>query len=161
MGIETEHPISEATTAFQFPTGKSYFAAFQLPPESSSASEVELKTYLVAKPPNDSQLLCPTVTFYDKDFQLISTDISMLSYFSTQSENSGYWRSQLSIPNGSKFMVVHTEPQRVGNLLAVSTAGSGPYLAFMGAVPVYFSPGGPGQRKFQCGYLGEISLVVK
>jgi hypothetical protein len=149
--------LDESAPVFGFPSGKSYFSAFHL--VSRPGANIELRTHLFGQYERNAQVFCPSVAFLDSQFRAISTELLVLSYQSVNNAPS-YWRSRAPVPVGTEYVIVHTEDRRVGNQLAISTPGSGPFIGFMGAIPVYYSRGGPGQQRYPCGQIGNISMTV-
>ena len=159
-GRESSAPISETSTAFSFPTGKSYFVAYDLPSPDHTNPELMVKTYWAATKFEKPQVFCPSLTFYDASFREISTELLMLSYLRVEENGGGYWRSSVPIPPEARHVAVHTESRRIGNLLAVSTGETAPPLLILTPTFVYFDRGGPGQAQFQCGHIGNVTLTV-
>lgn len=160
QGEELISSISESSPAFGFPTGKSYFAAFQLPPPNRTGSTLSVHTFWTATKLERPQVFCPSVTFYDKGFKLITTELFMLSYHQGTTKEGGHWRSMVSVPSEAIYAVLHTETRRIGNLLAISTGTVAPPLLLVGPGFAYYQSGGAGQEKYQCGYIGQIILSV-
>lgn len=160
QGEELIASISETSPAFGFPSGKSYFAAFQLPPSIRTGTTMTLRTFWAATKLERPQVFCPSVTFYDKGVKPITTELFMLSYHQGATKDDGHWRSMASVPSDALYAVLHTETRRIGNILAVSTGSMAPPLLLVGPGFAYYQSGGPGQEKYQCGHIGQVKLSV-
>lgn len=84
----------------------------------------------------------------------------MLSYHQGAAKEGGHWRSRVIVPSKTHYAVLHTEARRIGNTLAVTTGTTAPNLLIIGPAFAYYQRGGPGQTKYQCGYIGKIELSV-
>lgn len=159
-GEKLTFPVSEASPAFRFPTGMSYFAPVHLPLPAKTTRSLAVSTHWATSNTRQSQVFCPSVSLYDKHFQLLSTELLMLAYQGAASKESGYWSANLSLPADAEYAVLHTESRRVGSILAVSTGESSPKLLIIGPTFVHYNPGGPIQAKYHCGHLGQLVLTV-
>lgn len=160
QGDEHSASFSESSPAFNFHTGKSYFAAFQLPQPNRAGSNLSVRTFWAAAKLERPQVFCPSVTFYDMGYRPITTELFLLSYNQGATKEGGHWRSTVSVPSEALYAVLHTETRRIGSLLAVSTGTVAPPLLLVGPGFAYYQSGGHGQEKYQCGYIGQIRLSV-
>ncbi|MDT3735781.1 MAG: hypothetical protein ROZ00_06125 [Denitratisoma sp.] len=160
QGEEIKTSFSESSPVFNFHTGKSYFAAFQLPPSNRAGSNLSVRTFWAATKLEQPQVFCPSVTFYDEDFKPITTELFMLSYHPGATKEGGQWRSMAPVPSEALYAVMHAETRRIGNLLAITTGTVAPPLLLVGPGFAYYQSGGAGQEKYQCGYIGQIILSV-
>jgi hypothetical protein len=155
---EVETVISEESPAFAFPTGKSYFAAFRLP-QSPEKGMLSVKSFRVGFLSYDSQVFCPTLTFYDERFQPLVTEAQYLYHVPPGWGTSGHWRQDRPIPEGSRYVVIHTASDQVGSKLAFTATPAGS-VVYTGSAYLYV-PGSPTGLSHTCGQAGKIRISIR
>jgi hypothetical protein len=127
----TKITLGEPSPVYGFPTGKSYFAAYSLPPGMSrrllvrtfitGSAAVESVTY--------SQVFCPQATFLDSAFRELSTVEKRPSVARGQWAKGIFpsFLSDFDVPPSATYVVFYTNPSSYG-LLNMRYAGDGAML---------------------------------
>lgn len=130
---DTEYQYSELPLGFHgflelekhviaLPTGKSYYAAYQLP-KTRSGYYLQLRTY-IQKTQKDAAYFYPVVEYRDKNRKLIETVKSQLR-FTQQSSDGLYAAIPLQITPEVRYLVIRSEPKLFGQEASYSTANAG------------------------------------
>jgi hypothetical protein len=128
VGEELSFSLDDKSPVFNFDVGKSYFIGFSLPPESKSRmlQVMALPTGSTAfETTKLAQIFCPRVLFLGKDKQQIEvreasgeflrgTGFSGLRFGAT---------SSMKIPEGTAYIVLHSNPATFGDYRTLYTRG--------------------------------------
>lgn len=114
--------LGPQSPVFDFDVGKSYFSALELPPNSAGRM---LQFYAMAtgstafETSTLAQIFCPRVLFLDADKRTISADDQVPSFdiftdFGALMRGAG---AQFPVPDAARYVVVHSNPARFGQLV--------------------------------------------
>ena len=107
-GTSLRVEVDVDTPVFDFPEGKSRFAAFRLAPDDKPG-RLRIKTSIVGRPLNLAFVFYPAVTFLNADFRRIQLIEPRLKY-----DQLGAWIGEVPVPSQTKYAVIHTPTEKVG-----------------------------------------------
>jgi hypothetical protein len=138
---DTPVKLDHTSPVYAFESGKSYFAAFQLP-TNLEATDLEVKTYSSSGLRNGSSAFYPYFLLLDSQHQIRRTlPAPGFRYNAVGILRGQNWSIRLSFQTGDAYLVIYTSPAVFDRGLI--TPGSGAYVGAIGSTP-YFSPGSPG-----------------
>lgn len=127
----TKITLGELSPVYGFPTGKSYFVAYSLPPALSK--RLLVRTFITGSSAVESvkysQVFCPQATFLNTSFQELST-VEKRPLVARGQWAKGIFPSFLSefdVPPQAAYVVFYTNPSSHG-LLNMRYAGDGAML---------------------------------
>ena len=120
--------IDEKSPVFQFPTTRSYFRAFALPPADSSYSVI-LKSHLTNFEPSVlmSRVYCPVVMLLDANYK-IRADYLRPLVFNKVEETPRSIPLTIPLTPQDRFLVVHTEDVLIDKILALDLGRDSPTI---------------------------------
>lgn len=162
---ETDAEISETSPLFDFPGGRSYFAAFKIPSDLRF-NRIHIASYPVGHILKSTQVLCPTFTFLDKDFNAVATKSIALRYVGPGRFTSAFYFNEFTMPSDSDYLIIHTRSADIGKTVLIPP--SNPYaLEYMPPFNMYEPDSNKGQnasssyQKIPCGQVGSLKITVK
>lgn len=141
------YEVDLSTPVFEFPEGKSPFLAFDLgAPGANSVlhyrSRMSGMTGCGENPPRGQRLFEPIVTFLDeKKTVLVSGAVAKSTKFTS---NTISFTFSFPIPRAAKYVVIHTRPERFGQVVMSAKDGS----TLLPVAPGVFIPMGGGTVRF-------------
>jgi hypothetical protein len=122
--------LGSESSAFEFPTGKSFLASYQLPPDSSTRV-LRVKGLMTGSSQITGTTMVPAaVSFLDASKRLIgSATVGPIAYhmgMMTDSRAGGI--GFVEVPNLASFVVFHTDPRLFGKSFSFSKTGGGNYV---------------------------------
>lgn len=103
---------------FEFPEGKSRFAAFRVP-RSGQSGRLRVKTTIVGIYMPDAFVFFPAVTFLDSEFrklQFLEPPLKFERQFLGATENQG-WVAEVPVPATAAYVIFHTPTAKIGTRL--------------------------------------------
>jgi len=168
LGTPKEIDIGEGSPAFQFPEGKSFFAAFTLPGMGMATTlDFMAGTNLNALlPASGSTVFIPQFIFLDDDFRLLQTakDVPLVQaqkLFEPTFATTRYWSASIPVPPSAKHFIVYAQLDRVGKTIVVDYGQQAGYVFMSGSIPIYVPGGGADRRNLPIAATGPIKLRVR
>jgi hypothetical protein len=153
--------LDDRSPAFNFETGKSYFAAYSLP-ATAQGKQLQVLAHPTGSIAFESQTLaqifCPRVLFLNSSKRPMSTH-EVVGQFDRLNDFSGYMRgagSAFDIPPQAAFVVVHANPQVFGNLRSMRSRGG----AYMVGTTLVMQRGGESSG-FPCAPNADAKIRVR
>ncbi len=158
---ESSFELDKTSPVFAFDVGKSYFIAYSLPAKSEGKvlQVMALATGSTAfESAKLAQIFCPRMLFLGEDKKLLEANETRGEFI----RNMGFSglrfgaTSSVTIPQGSAYVVLHSNPATFGQYRILYTRSS-VYMA--GNIPV-ISPGGEG-IPFPCAPIADAKLRIR
>ena len=154
--LDKEHELTfgSSSLVFNFPTGKSYFAAYRLPAGAKRALQIKSEfngMYI-------GQYFQPIFTFLDSEKRYVSTSSPPLSFAppAFAPYTVAHMRGGIAVPDSAEFVVIYTRD--FSETVVSASVPQSPTVFMSGKVPVVV-PNAPAQRSFELSPSGM--LVVK
>ena len=156
LGSENEvrFPIGPGDRVFNFPSGKSYVKAFELPRDDRFAG-LEVRTYLVGEWIPTAHAFGPFFQFLDGEKVPIEAEVSPQLYYDEGFFEGSRWTGVVKIPLAARYFVIFTKPELV-KFQRIPLAGTSGYAYSAGSSFVYVPPSGA--RSSSYGPAGELRL---
>jgi len=148
--------ITEQTRLFDFPQGRSYFAAVGIKP--GTRRKLELRTWNRGNTKLDEQIFCPVLTLLDANKQMIRTmELGTMEFTRAGLIESASFSQVVELPETAEYVVVHSPADMLGHNLVARLSQPG-RMAMVGS-SAYFTPGSDFVRA-RCGQQGRVTLVL-
>lgn len=155
LGRRETFRLDASSRAFEFPTGKSYFAAFKLEPKANRQINIEsnFNGQLIG------QYLHPILTFLNAQHQPVATLAPQLEFVNAKviPYTVAHMEGIVDVPDKAQYVVVHTG--RLQEAPAVASTRPSMSMFMMGTTPVVV-PAGGGGRKLERSPTGELKLQL-
>jgi hypothetical protein len=149
--------VEDKNDTFDFPKGFSPIAAFQLP--NPGASRLVVTTRLTGWRRSTLQLLCPTLTFLDANFEPLASSEPQLAYRSNFFSGAN-WHAEVEIDPAAKYVVLHTTATTIGRMMLASESST-PGFAFFNGKSYSYVPGRAGPEAYPCANTGKFELELR
>jgi len=145
--------VGPGDRAFLFPSGKSYFKGFELPPVDGNYS-IEIRTYLVGEWIPTSHVFGPLLDFLDADNRPLQQAVFPRMHWDEGFFEGSRWTGAVRIPPTAKYVIVYTTPELINTRIALGTTSG---YAYATATGVVFVPPS-GERSASYGPAGKLRL---
>lgn len=150
--------FTDNSAVFDFPEGRSYFAAFELPPDWIGGS-LELTTWHRGNTTLDSQVFCPVVTALDSAKKSLGNlALGGMKFTRAGFIDNAHFSALVEVPKDAAYIVVHTPTSTIGGSLRASVDRQGG--AIIVGSGVFFEPGGREVVRIPCGQQGKVSVTL-
>ena len=145
LGSQKSFEIGDQSPVFDFRSGRSQFAAIELP-ENVSDKKLELRSFLQHKILVDGDggytFFFPVATFLDDKRQEISTAFDDEPKFETGGNDATTAIIALiNVPSVARYVIVHTFPKKIGELYgARHNYQSQGWATMIGGILIFFPP---------------------
>jgi len=131
--------VDASARAFQFNTGKSYFAAFRLP-ANAQTYDIQITTSANGVSVLDRSVFYPQFLLLDSDRNLRREERSPGVLYQSDFLRGDSWKTRLRLEPGDAYLVIYAEPARLK--FGLSEPGAAGHAGVMGKT-AYFDPGRP------------------
>ena len=151
---EARFQIGSSDKVFEFPSGKSYVKAFELPKDGPFTG-FEIRTYLVGSYIPTAHAFGPFLQFLDSARIPIESDVFPQLRYDEGFFEGARWTGVVEVPSVARYVVIYTKPELV-KFQRISLASTSGFITMAGKTPVYVPPSGP--RSSAYGPTGELRV---